>query len=278
MRGAMSEIEINDQSSNHHYRTELPNVIFEIGLKANELALYCAIKKSAGDSGYCTKSTKTLCAEAGVGERNFGKLKQALSQQFQIINKPLIIVKKRNSDFGDPDTDLITIIDVWPENYRYFMNEDGGGAKLQVPGAKMQGGVVQNCGGGGAKLRVKQQPFKKNPSKKTTTTNKLKSSSSFSQEVEIAAQRAFDFVKVRAEKQPDEKWNIDLLTLKKHFHLFGVDYTADQFKYLIERMDKYNKNKSKVGNKMEEVSDPKVYFKRSCSENWANSLHTKENE
>jgi len=157
----MSNFSIKDESSNHKYYTEVPNIIFEIGLKANQISLYLAIKRSAGEQGYCTKSSATLCKEAGIGVRNFPKLKQSLADINKILKCPLIIVKPRFTDVGDCDTDLIIIVDIWNINMQYFLDKRGG-AKLQVPGAKLQGGVPAKMQGGGAKLQDKQQPIKNN--------------------------------------------------------------------------------------------------------------------
>ena len=59
----MSIIEIKDLSSIHHYRTELPNIIFEIGLSPKLIGVYSAIKRCAGDKGICIKSEKTLAEQ-----------------------------------------------------------------------------------------------------------------------------------------------------------------------------------------------------------------------
>lgn len=158
----MVNYSIQDESSNHKYYTQIPNIIFQIGLKANQIALYLAIKKSAGDYGYCTKSSAKLCQEAGIGVRNFPKIKQSLAQVNKFLKSPLIIVTPRLTDCGDSDTDLIVVVDIWNQNMQHFLDKTWGGAKLQVPGAKLQGGVPAKMRGGGAKLQDKEEPIKKN--------------------------------------------------------------------------------------------------------------------
>ena len=275
MRGAMSnKVILKDENQDHKYFCILQNILSYIGLNAFERSLYWALKEACGGTGVCTKSHETLCQMSGMGLTKLKETIKSLALINVLLGKPLIIVTARFKESGDKAPNEITLVDLWVDNISHFQKNIGQSPRDQGQSPRDQGQSPRD-GGVSRHATINKIPYKKI---KTTTTNKSKSSSSFSQEVEVAAQRAFDFVKVRAEKQPDEKWNIDLLTLKKHFHLFGIDYTADQFKYLIERMDKYNKNKSKVGNKLEEVSDPKVYFKRSCSENWAKSLHTKEYE
>lgn len=131
---------------------------------------------------------------------------------------------------------------------------------------------------GKQEVEKKEEPIKKKTT--TTTTNKAKSSSSFSrqisEEVKEAAKKAFDYTRTRLSKDPDEKWNIDLAVFEKNFHIYGIFYCTDQLNYLIERMDKYWKNKSKQGNKLKQIDDPKVYFEKACSEDYAKSLHRKE--
>lgn len=115
--------------------------------------------------------------------------------------------------------------------------------------------------------------------KKTTTTTRkspLSFSGKISKEEKANAKKAFDLFESRKTKLPDEDWNIDLLTLEKHFHIFGDNYVSDQINYLIKRMDKYRRSKDKLGNKVSKVDDPKAYFEMACSQNWAKSLNTKE--
>ncbi len=115
--------------------------------------------------------------------------------------------------------------------------------------------------------------------KKTTTTTRkspLSFSGKISKEEKANAKKAFDLFESRKIKLPDEDWNIDLLTLEKHFHIFEDNYVSDQINYLIKRMDKYRRSKDKLGNKVSKVDDPKAYFEMACSQNWAKSLHIKE--
>jgi hypothetical protein len=117
--------------------------------------------------------------------------------------------------------------------------------------------------------------------KKTTTTTRkspLLFSGKISEEEKNVAKKAYDLILLRSSKEPDEGWNIELKTLEKLFHIFGIPYITDQFNYLINRMEKYRKNKLKPGNKIPKIDDPNVYFDKACSENWAKSLHTGNNK
>ncbi len=162
----MCDFNSDDLSSNHKYRTELPNIIFELGLTSIQFFVYCAIKKSAGDHGGCTKSTKTLAKICNCSVRTIHKTIQELSEINNFIKKPLILCTHRISEWGDKDTNLITIVDVWEENYLI----KGGSAKSAppseisaLPSAKSTVGVAQNLRQGSAKSAHKQEPIKKNP-------------------------------------------------------------------------------------------------------------------
>lgn len=161
----MSNLEYQDQSSNHKYRTELPNIIFECGLTPNEFMLYSAIKRCAGDHGKCTKSILNLSKMCGLSQRTIQDVLKLLCKTNEFLKKPLINIIKRKTDHGDRDTNLITINDIWPENYKFM----GGGAGFAGPGAGFAGGgaennrgVVQDLPDGGAGFADKEEPFKKN--------------------------------------------------------------------------------------------------------------------
>src|SRR5271170_326780 len=104
--------EIQDLGSLHHYRTEIPNIIFELNLDPCEFKAYCVFKRTAGDKGSCFKSNNTLCEEIGCSRPTLIKIKKALEDQ------GLIAVKKRHHESGGDMSDLIQIIDIWEENMK----------------------------------------------------------------------------------------------------------------------------------------------------------------
>ncbi len=198
----MSSCKIYDESTNHHYRTEIPNILFDIGLKANQLALYLAIKRTAGDKGECFKSRNSLCKEAGIGTRIYPKIKAELSQIQKLINKPLIISKTRFNECGDQDTDELIIVDIWPENNQYFQNKIQGRAKTHGGRAELHGGVAQNCTQGRAELHPKEEPLKKNHiknppplSSKSTNEGEAGNIQAINSLIDEAVKRKFPFSK-----------------------------------------------------------------------------------
>ncbi len=79
----MSNYSIKDLSSNHHYRTELPNILFEIGLTPNLIGVYTALKRCAGDTGQCTKSEKTLATQLNISKKTLHGL---IAQLCEVIS------------------------------------------------------------------------------------------------------------------------------------------------------------------------------------------------
>jgi len=116
----MTKFNFKEEIPDRTYHTQIPNILSQIGLKASSISLYFAIKRSSGEDGKCTKSKEKLCSEAGISGGTFSKVLHSLEQNQKIINKPLIKVQSRIHEHGDSDTHLITIIDIWPENVKFW--------------------------------------------------------------------------------------------------------------------------------------------------------------
>lgn len=157
MNNDTQEFQIEEFTSLHKYRTEVPNIIFTLGLDVYQTAVYLYYKKIAGDKSKCYQSQKTICEALQISQRKLRDVKRSLEQPFpQLDNQPLIrcLVRfKENSKERLPD--LITIIDLWDLNMKKFLRPacDAGGVRHVVPGGAA-------CGAG------EEDPFKKNPFKK----------------------------------------------------------------------------------------------------------------
>ena len=90
----------------HHYLTELPNIIFSMGLEPYAFKAYCVLKMTAGDAGYCFKSNETFCAEIGCKKKKWIEIKKSL------VSKGLIKIRKRTGENGGQMADLITIVNL----------------------------------------------------------------------------------------------------------------------------------------------------------------------
>lgn len=110
--------EINDLSSLHRYRTEIPNLIDEMDLSVYAFRLYVRLKRVAGDGGKCFYSTRQLAEQCRMSVGAVSNAKQ------ELIEKDLIRIDRS----GDWDRDNITLVDVWPANFAYYAQE-----KQEVP-------------------------------------------------------------------------------------------------------------------------------------------------
>ena len=180
----MSENFIIQDLSERKYFSMIPYLIHEIGLDVYEIAVYCAIKRSAGDDGNCIKSKKTLATQSGnISTRKLVDVIHSLCQINKILKKPLIMCQQRPHEYGDSDTNLLKIVDIWIENValcreneRQKAKTTPGGAQYAPPNAhnspphaQYAPGGVHAMQGGGAQYAPKEEPIKKNPLKKTTT-------------------------------------------------------------------------------------------------------------
>jgi len=151
---------IDEEKPDHHYRTEIPNVVFDLGLEAVTLAVYSYLKRISGDCGKCWQSMPNLAKKIGIGET---KLRECLAELVDGKNRCKIkLVKKiyRVKEDGSPDTCVFMIIDIWGFNGRFYK---GGG------GSPSEGGVVRQTNQGGSPNEDKEELSKKNPLEEQTT-------------------------------------------------------------------------------------------------------------
>lgn len=147
-----------DSSSLHKYRTEIPNILFEMDLDPFELSFYLYLKRTAGDHGKCWKSNKTLANESKISIRKIKSLKAELEQ------KGLIKITQRKTENGDQDTSIIEIIDLWPKNFAHFLKPNEDVSKLEGVVHNMHD-LVHNMHQGGAPNAPKEEHIKEEPYK-----------------------------------------------------------------------------------------------------------------
>ena len=132
----------------HNFRTEIPNLILDMGLTPYELSVYCMMKRIAGDFKSCWLSNKKMAERCNMSERKFIYIKKQLEE------KGLIKITKRFKVDGSHDSDLIEITDLWIENHKHF--------KEKFSHAQNATGVVHKKQEGGARDADKEEPIKKN--------------------------------------------------------------------------------------------------------------------
>lgn len=292
-------ISIEDESPHSHF-TCIPNIIFEIGLKPVDLAVYSAIKRCAGDHGNCTRSYKNIAKLANTSERTAIDSIARLCTINPIVHKSLLKKKKRLSEHGDSETNCIVVTDLWTENHAFYNESNVGGAKSAPPSAKSAPGVVQNLHQGGAKSAPKEEPFKKNPFKKTTTPTPFKGEEVVgvvvSKDIEeegkkaksAAAKEAAQSLKTWMDKEANktikikdkyggedhkklgDDWIFPIELYEQKISEYGIAYFQDQLHYTISKQKSFFNGKSKKG-----IDLPETYLRRSCNDNYAESTKIK---
>ena len=109
--------EIIDQGDTKKYFTQIPNIIYDLGLTPYEQVLYDHLKRSAEARGHCSKSTRTLAQECRMSPTVIVKAKASLAKpRVELNKKPLIKITKRENPKGGKEYDEISIVDIWREN------------------------------------------------------------------------------------------------------------------------------------------------------------------
>jgi DNA-binding MarR family transcriptional regulator len=88
----------------HTYRTEIPNLIDEMGLSPFEIALYVHVKRRAGDSGVCNENSRELAEATRMSAGQVSAAKR------ELVMRGLIEVRKVKG------RDVISISDIWQKN------------------------------------------------------------------------------------------------------------------------------------------------------------------
>jgi hypothetical protein len=146
------------------YRTEVPNVVFMLGLDPYSLALYCHIKRTTGaaEGGMCWKSTRTLAEETGM---SVGKVSEARAElekpRDELGGKPLIVVNRPKN--RGKATEVICV-DVWRENFDACSPDEQ---------------RVHHTNTERSPHEPKKEPFKKEPVKNSPTGDGEPSAGSF---------------------------------------------------------------------------------------------------
>ena len=124
------EFTVNDRSSLHNFRTEIPNIVFDLGLDPYALSLYLYYKKVAGDNGACFQKKKTIMEKTGMSLSVIKERNRLLSQPVKELGgKSLIKITQRKAPDGNNLPTVIEIVDIWPDNFKILstrFSDDGG--------------------------------------------------------------------------------------------------------------------------------------------------------
>lgn len=115
-----SEISVSEERPLNWYRTEIPNIVYELKLTPHDLALYNILRRTAGATGVCTKGARRLAEECTMSTGQVSKSKEKLCEcRSELGGKPLIRVA-RVEDATGKDRHHVTIVDIWRENMGFF--------------------------------------------------------------------------------------------------------------------------------------------------------------
>jgi hypothetical protein len=147
------EIYFEDKSGDKKYFTMLPNIVLNHST-ANDQALYCQLKKHAGENGVCFVSERNLMLKLGIGDK-------ALKTSFAYLLKRNWIkfegLKDVMTSGGPQKVKSYSVVDIWNENisnYEGASKSDPLSAKVLSKEAKVLSEVTKG---------VRFQETNKNP-------------------------------------------------------------------------------------------------------------------
>lgn len=154
-------------NSDRKYFCMIPHAIYEIGLKGNEIAVYGAIKRAAGESSNCTKSKPNLAKSAGVCKKSIFNIIKRLCETNKFLGKPLILCHSRHTENGEWDTNMIEIVDIWKECICLIekIEKKFGEVNITLPNVNVTTGVGYPLPQGRVTVTHKEESIKKNPDK-----------------------------------------------------------------------------------------------------------------
>lgn len=112
---------IIDEGS-HNFRTELPNLIDDLGLSVYAHRLYTHIKRRAGadDKGACTAGLRGMAKSCGMSLGMAAKARQELLD-FGLIRLRVEIVRHKD---GGGRFEVLTVADIWPANFTFYARRE----------------------------------------------------------------------------------------------------------------------------------------------------------
>ena len=127
-----------EEAQRDHF-TMIPNIVFDMGLGPHSIALYAHLRRIAGESGVCWRSTHTLARETGISVGQVSKSKRILEEA------GLIHIAEEPCPGGIRH--VITITDIWAVNHQYF-----------VPNTQRSPGEAQRSPGELKKITIRRSP------------------------------------------------------------------------------------------------------------------------
>jgi hypothetical protein len=151
------EFNVEEEKSDHHYRTEIPNIVFKLGISIQAIALYAYLKNTAGDKSACWKKQKTICGDLDISPASYVKYRKELAKPQSLLNgKPLIKIQIRKNADKSNQTTKIFISGIWRDNGDFFRAQPH--SKYERPPIQNMNDPIQNMNG-------EQEPLEEEPLK-----------------------------------------------------------------------------------------------------------------
>ena len=100
----------------HKFRTELPNLVDDLGLNIYAHSLYAHVKRRAGDSGKSTAGLRSMAKACGMSPGSAAKARQELLD-LGLIRRRIEIVRHET---GGGRYEVLTAADIWPANFTFY--------------------------------------------------------------------------------------------------------------------------------------------------------------
>ena len=114
---------LQEEAPSHIYRTELPNIIFDLELHPYDLVVYAYLKRVAGDGRSCYQCNKAIAKACGMKVLRVRQAKKTLSQPFsKLKGLSLIKITKQTNKKGGKAPDIVTITNIWESNSNNFLD------------------------------------------------------------------------------------------------------------------------------------------------------------
>ncbi len=151
-------IRVVDDGDPRKYWAQIPNIVCDMELPSQVLALYVQIKRACGEDGVCYKSTRTLAKALKVGTGTVVRAKALLEKPWpQIGNRPLIRTTSKPNPQGGKPYDEISVTDIWRANIERFTS-----ANMELDDVEQVPKSAEQVPNTSANMELKKNPLKKN--------------------------------------------------------------------------------------------------------------------
>lgn len=117
------KVYVQDQSGEKKYFTQIPNIIYQMGLGPYLITYYSILKMISGDKKKCFMSQKNLAKLVGCSDKQISVMNKFLSQPFKILNGKSLIKIKTQKKNGEHSPNIIEIVYIWDENMHIIGNK-----------------------------------------------------------------------------------------------------------------------------------------------------------